>query len=163
MAAGQFGDLTAGARAAVPFIQSGVARGLSGNRIIAELKAAGTSARRSDVLTIARTIRGERSAGLRVANIRPDFRPDPSRIPVAASPTMKREFTFKVRVDGLGPDGSGVRKGIMVTTDRLLTRREIEDRAREMLDDEDKDYGIEWQSLLIESAFRRGGAFTIGP
>ena len=163
MAAGQFGDLTAGARAAVPFIQSGVARGLSGNRIIAELKAAGTSARRSDVLTIARTLRGERSAGLRVANIRRDFRPDPSRIPVRKKTRRQANFTYRVEVEGINRWGEKEVRRFGMGEDRLNTRGWLDDRAEDIAKEWKGESEMTELTVKIIGVWQRGGPVVLGP
>jgi hypothetical protein len=157
-----FGRLSAAARQAIPFIEGGVSRGLSGNTILTSLRATGSGARRRDVQAIVRGIKGQQRAGLRVANIRRDFRPDPARIDVSKHQKMRNEFTFKVEVSGRDMAGNKIKTGIMVTTDELHTRGWIEDKATELLKDENRDYGIEVESVLIKTAIRMGGAFELG-
>ena len=75
---------------------------------------------------------------------------------------MRNEFTFKVEVSGRDMAGNKIKTGIMVTTDELHTRGWIEDKATELLKDENRDYGIEVESVLIKTAIRMGGAFELG-
>lgn len=156
-----FGNLSAAARQAIPYIEAGLARGLSGNQILNGLKAAGSGARRIHVQAIVRNLRGQGESGLRVANIRRDLRPDPSRITVSKIGRMRNEFAFKVEITGRDIDGNEVKRGIMVSTDELLTREEIEERAKEAYNKDGAEYGVIADTFTIVSAKRKGGSFSM--
>lgn len=139
-----------------------MARGLSGNVILNALRASGSGARRRDVQSIVRTIKGQQRSGVAVRNTRLDRRSDPSRMAVSEFGRMRKEFTYKVELLGTDADGNEIKRGIMVTTDNLHTRGEIERRARLLLRNEKADYGIDVESMQIVSAVRKGGQFELG-
>jgi len=94
-----------------------------------ELSAAGIGVRRTDLLEAVRGIRGATLAADRLKSVRSDLRPDPARLPHAVTRQL-REYSFRVRVQGLNPlSGQHESRWFQVSTNELLTRNEIEDVA----------------------------------
>lgn len=129
MARGSRPGLSRSANRALPFIESGLSRGLSTTQLQRQLSESGLGVRRADLLDAVRTIRGTELAADRLKAVRSDLRPDPQRMPVARTRQL-REYSFRVRVQGINPDtGERQARYFQVATDDLLTRSEIEEIA----------------------------------
>lgn len=121
--------LSPSANRALPFIESGLSRGMSTTVLQRELSAAGIGVRRADLLEAVRAVRGATLAADRLKSVRSDLRPDPSRLPHAVTRQL-REYSYKVRVQGFSPTtGQPETRYFSVATNDLLSRNEIEDVA----------------------------------
>ena len=121
--------LTGSAARSLPFIESGLTRGMSTAAIQAELSSAGIGVRRTDLLAAVRSIRGAGAAADRLKFIRGDYRPDPAGLPHAVTRQL-REYSFRVRVQGYNPlSGQQESRYFQVSTNELISRNEIESVA----------------------------------
>jgi len=129
MVRGSRPGLSPSANRALPFIESGLSRGMSTTVLQRELAANGLGVRRSDLLEAVRSIRGTEQAADRLRSVRLDLRPDPARMPHSRTRQL-REYSFRVRVQGINPEtGEQQSRYFQVATDDLLTRGEIEEIA----------------------------------
>lgn len=149
-------QLTSRVRGLLPIIESGVASGLSSRTINEAIRAAtGTGLRRQVLLDIMRDMRGIAQAGEGLQFVRLDRAPDPTRVPRALTP-IRRAFGSTVRVEGvLLSTGQAVTRFVQVTHDSVLTRGEIEDIAAGFLEDEEAEYGIELDRVLLVRQVQR--------
>jgi hypothetical protein len=143
-------DLTLQARQAIPFVESGLARGLSMNAIQRSLSEAGIGVRRAELLEVGRRVRGAELAADRLKFVRPDYRPDPALLAESISGKQLRGYSFTVRIRGLvelpgGAVASGERY-VNVATDELLSRAEIEEAAEAFLEDDEV-----YEPFVVES------------
>lgn len=143
-------------RRLLPTIEGGVAAGLSSRAINAAITSAtGTGIRRQVLLDIMREIRGIEVAGERLQFVRLDRAPNPTRVPTALTP-IRRAFGSTVRVEGrLLSTGEMVTRHVQVTHDSVLTRGRIEEIAASFLEDEEAEYGIDLERVLLVKQVRR--------
>lgn len=152
-------DLSPKARQALPYIESGLARGLSGNAIQRELSLAGIGLRRTDLQEAIRGLRGAELAADRLKFVRPDRRVDPSRLAPAITRQL-REYSFRVRIEGVNAvTGETERRYVNVSTDRLLTAEDIDSIAASYVIQDAEDLpsaspGFEVESVNLVSATR---------
>lgn len=163
MAAPLLATLSAAARAAFPIISSAVSRGVSRNATQALLQAAGLGIRRTSLLSIYNAIAEERSAASFLRNMRPTFRPDPRRLPVAISRLLRR-YSFTVELRGRDSlTNARVSRWVTIALDSLRTRREIEEIALEPEITDSKPDTFEVEEAIIDSGRRAGEAGSIFP
>lgn len=123
-------SLTPSLRIALPFIQSGVERGLSANGIISALRGAGMGARRSSVLGVVRALQGIKEQTGYLKYVRRDLSPDVSKLPNALTP-IRKQYAYTVRLQGVDLAGNTAESFVTVSTDNpALTRGEIEAEAQ---------------------------------
>ncbi len=148
--------LTARARRLLPIIEGGVTAGLSSRSINAAITTAtGSGLRRQVLLDIMRELRGVQIAGEALQFVRLDRVPNPLRVPTALTP-IRRAFGSTVRIVGsLFDTGEGVTRFVQVTHDGVLTRGEIEAIAEGFIEDEEAEYGIDLQSVLLVRQVKR--------
>ena len=148
--------LTARVRRLLPMIESGVASGLSSRAINTAIqRATGTGLRRQVLLDAMREVRGIQTLGERLQFVRLDRSPDPTRVPTALTP-IRRGFGSTVRIEGrLLETGELVTRHVQVTHDSVLTRGQIEDIAASFLEDEEAEYGIDLERVLLVKQVRR--------
>jgi hypothetical protein len=147
--------LSSSAARALPFIESGVSRGLSTTQIQTELSAGGIGVRRTDLLEAVRAVRGAELAADRLKSVRSDYRPDPSRLPQAVTRQL-REYSFRVRVQGYNPEtGNPESRYFNVSTNELMTREDIESVALGYSVDTDVYLPFEPEQVDLVSATRR--------
>lgn len=153
--------LSRAARTAYPAIQRGVREGLSSRRIDDALrKEFGSSIRRATLLDIMRREQSvvERSERLKFLGL--DRRPSPASLAEALT-KIRREYSFTVEVTGtMVSTGASLTQHITVTSDTLLTRREIEEAARDLVESDKDQYGVEVESVTITRGMRAGPAGT---
>ncbi len=138
----------------LPVAQGAVARNLSGNAAIRVFRAAGEAIRRVDALDVLRTIRGILSKGSNVKFLKLDARFDPSRLPHKETVT-RRNFGFNVRVNSFDPTtGEVLKEFVTVSTDSVLTRREIEDFAEAAATDTSYGKDLETTGAELQSGFK---------
>ena len=128
-------ELLPSARVALPFVQSMVEDGLSTTDIQAALSEAGLGVRRTDLLALVRGIRGIEESRSYLESVRDTFRPDPSRLPSPIVNTL-RTYSFQVRLTGRDADTGELRdERVTISTNTLLTAREIKDAALSLIPD----------------------------
>ena len=149
-------QLTSRIRRLLPAIESGVTAGLSSRAINAAIvKATGSGVRRQTLLDIIREIKGIQTAGESLQFVRLDRAPNPSRVPTALTP-IRRAFGSTVRIEGtLFDTGETITRHVQVTHDSVLTRGQIEDIAASFLEDEESEYGINLERVLLVKQVRR--------
>ncbi len=149
-------SLSTRVRRLLPTITRGVSAGLSSRAINAAITAAeGSGLRRQVLLDVMREIRGIQSVGESLQFVCLDRIPNPSRIPTALTP-IRRAFGSTVRVQGtLLGTGELVTRHIQVTHDTVLTRGQIEDIATSFIEDEEAEYGIDLERVLLVRQVRR--------
>lgn len=153
--------LSAAALRALPFIRSGVARGLSANRIAAALEEGGLGIRRTDLLSAVRAVRGEGQAAERLKFIRKDRQPDPLRLAPAITKTL-RQYSFVARVQGALTDtGERETRYVTISTSRLRNIGDLEDLAASLASDPEAYAGLEVDQVDIVSAVTAGGEGTL--
>lgn len=102
-----------------------------------------------------REIRGIQTAGESLQFVRLDRAPNPTRVPTALTP-IRRAFGSTVRIEGsLLDTGERVTRHVQVTHDGVLTRGQIEDIAAGFLEDEESEYGISLERVLLVQQVRR--------
>jgi hypothetical protein len=150
--------LTASARLAYPLIAGGVRRGLSFESIGGIVRAEGLTIANDALRSAIRLERELVLAGTRLRFLGFDTRPNPLNLPEALT-ALRREFSFTVEVLG-HPTGGGsdVTQFITVSTDKLLTRREIEESARGAVEGNQGRYGFTVESVLLTGGIRSGAA-----
>lgn len=146
---------SASIRRALPLIQAGVSRGLSSTALQRSLSRTGFGVRRTDLLDAMRSIRGEERAGSALRSIRRDRKPDPLRLPIAKT-SIRRNFSFDVKVTGFDSNtGERFDRFITIATDDLMTRQEIEDKATEVIEDDQENYPMDIDTIVIQRGRRR--------
>ncbi len=150
--------LTSAARVAYPLIKAGVARGMGANAIGRSLKAAKLGIRRQVLLDIVRAETGIQRAGAALRFVGLNKLPNIARLPHALHKT-RRQFSFVVRVAGRALDtGLEIVQNISVSTDTVLTRRELQRIAEQAIEDNQNQYGLIIDSSLLISGIRAGEA-----
>lgn len=128
-------ELLPSARAALPFVQSMVEQGLTSTDIQAALSEAGLGVRRTDLLSLIRGIKGIEESRTYLESVRDDFRPDPSRLPNPIVNTL-RTYSFQVSLNGRDSETGELRtERVTISTNSLLTAREIKDMALSLIPD----------------------------
>ncbi|HXK37160.1 MAG: hypothetical protein A2V70_19440 [Planctomycetes bacterium RBG_13_63_9] len=90
-----------------------------------------------------RELRSLSNAGAHVATLADNARPDPGRLPFALT-DLRRQYSFLVEVEGRSIKTGGIlRQHVTVSTDRLLTREQMEDAAIEAVETDEDRYGLE--------------------
>jgi hypothetical protein len=149
--------LTRAARIAMPFIERGVAEGLSSRSIERAIRAGGLAApRRQVLLDIMRGYReiAERSSVLKYLKL--ENRPDVSRM-ASALTRIQRAYSFTMEVRGVisGTNEPLVRH-VTVSSDSVLTRGEMEESAATAVLSGQERYGIEVTQILPIRAVKAG-------
>jgi hypothetical protein len=153
--------LSPSALRALPFIRSGVAQGLSANRLQATLTGTAYAVRRTDLLAAIRQVTGEQLAGDRLKFVRKDRYPDPARLQTAATTTLRR-YSFVAQVRGFDPQtGQSDRRWVTVSTSNLMTVGDMESLAAEIAADPEVYTPFETEDVLITSAVRSGERGTL--
>jgi hypothetical protein len=153
--------LSAIARQAFPFIVRGVREGLSSNAIGRLLSESGFGIRRQTLLDLVRAQKGVQTAGAALRFLRQNAIPNPNRLPEALT-TIRRAFSFTVEVRGRSLEtDERVTQHVTVTTDRLLTRREIEELAGEAVERAGDRYGFEQEEAVLIGGLKAGPRGTL--
>jgi len=148
-------------RAALPIIKSGVAKGLSGNKIAGILKGQGFKIRRQSLLDIIRAERGIKTAGAALKFLGMNRFPNPLRLPPALT-RIRRKYSFIVKVTtSLLATGETIEQNITISTSKLLTRGELQQRAENMITDNQERYGLEVIVSQLIEGIRAGDSGTL--
>lgn len=143
MALSWLSSWTASARAAYGGIIRGVREGLSARAIGSSLRAGGMSFSNDFLFSAVREVRKLSNAGSLVAALGDNQRPDPAKLPFALTETRRR-YSFLVEVEGTNSQtGAVTRQHVTVSTDRLLTRGEMEAAAIDAVESAPDRYGLE--------------------
>ena len=123
------------AGAALPYIESLVAKGLGTEEVVSALKAASLSFRRTDMLSVIREVSGVHSTRDYLTSIRNDFVPDPARLAAPVSKTL-RAFSFRVAVHGTDADtGEKTTQHVTISTSDLMTVGDMKQRAIDLVEE----------------------------
>jgi len=153
--------LTRTARRAFPIIQGAVRRGLSANRIQSLLSSVKLGIRRTSLLDLIRREKGIEIGAANLRAVRRDRIPDPRRMPEALT-TLKRAFSFKVRLQGIDTStGEDIDRFVQVSLDRPRTRGDIEDLGASFAFEDPERYGIDLTSVTLQSGVKAGFPGTI--
>jgi hypothetical protein len=150
------------ARAAFPIIEGGVSRGLSATAINSLIRdTMGSGIRRQTLLDIMRAVRNIETTSSQLRFLAPDRLPNPNRLAVSAT-VMRRRYAFVVDVHGThASTGAPILKRVTISTDQLLTRAQIEDEAQSLMEDEESEYGIDVNRVVLVRGMRAGEAGTL--
>ena len=148
-------SLSASARRALPFIERSVRTGVSSTALQSALSARGMGVRRTDLLDAIRHVRGVERRSNALASVRKDRKPDPTRIAIART-NIRRSFSFVVRVRGFDMvSGELTERFVTITSDKVLSRQEIEDAAQDMFEEGVSNYPMDIQNVTLQKALRR--------
>lgn len=151
-------ELTASARLAYPVIQGGVRQGLSIADIGQIVRSSGLRIANDALSQAVALERDLVDRGSRLKFLPLDARPNPENLPEALT-EIQRAYSFVVAVTGQVAGGARSQTiHVTVSTDSLLTRREIEDAAISAVEGNAGKYGIQTSGALIESGVRAGAA-----
>jgi hypothetical protein len=143
MALSWLDQFPASARLAYPGIVRGVREGLSARAIGRALRAGGLTFADRFLFAAVRLERDVFAAGQVVSSLGDRQRPDPARLPEALH-AIQRRYSFLVEVEGDSlSTGERIRQHVTISTDRLLTRREMEDAAIDAVESLPSEYGME--------------------
>ena len=143
------------------FLRSGAAQGLSAESVLTALRNAGQGYRRTDFLRDYSIIRNVEQAHERLRFIPGDRRPDPSRLPVATTKTLRR---YAVTVELRGFDtatGEQTTRHVTISSDNILTVDEYLDEAAELVSDPERYSSMEIERSSVISAVRSGELGTL--
>lgn len=153
--------LSRAARRAYPMLEAGVARGLSANANIAAYLAGGGQIRRQTGLDMIRRIRGVEDLSSRVRNIRPEFTPDPRRIPEALT-KLRRAFSFRVRLRGTDiSTGDDFERFVNISLNKPTNRALIERMAEAFQLSSSDRYGMDLDEVQLVGAVKAGDLGTL--
>lgn len=150
--------LSKAARTSWPHIRGGVRRGLPSRSIGAALRKHGFHVANETLLTLMRHERAliAHSADVRFINL--NARPSISRMLDALTP-IQRKFSYGVRVRAYLSDTTiPVERWVTIVSDRNLTRRQIQNAARNMIERASDRYGLDVVESQLTSALKRGTA-----
>lgn len=158
MAQSLLSKLGKSAAQAYPIIQRGIREGLSANAIQKVLRDSGLGVRRTSLLEVVRAERGVQEAGERLRFLRPDRRPDPSRLPLAIT-KQRRLYSYTIRIRGADPfTAEPFERWFNVSSDQLLTRNDVEAIAEEFSREDGLSPTIGAREFQLVRAQRAGPA-----
>ena len=143
--------LTLANRKLIPFIRRAVREGLSSRQTERIIREAGIRVSRSRFIVPALREYNqlERQGRAAVSGVR-TRRINTRRLPPAAT-RIAQNYSYRVRITTIGPDGLPIESYIQVGTDRSdLTRGMIEDAARDIITDSPDTYGLDSFEVDIE-------------
>jgi len=125
------------------------------------LRAENLGIRRTSLLDIIRREKGIEIAGSNLRSMRRNLIPDPRRIPEALT-TLKRAFSFKVRLRGIDTaTGESLERFVQVSLDRPRSRAEVEDIGASFAFEDPERYQLALTEVLLQSAVKAGLQGTI--
>ncbi len=134
---------SASARAAYGGIIRGVREGLSARAIGSALRAGGMSFSNAFLFSAVKEVRNLSNAGGLVAALGDNQRADPSSLPFALT-EIRRRYSFLVEVQGTSmKSGALMKQNVTVSSDRNLTRLEMEEAAIDAVEEGSDRYGLE--------------------
>lgn len=119
------------------------------------LSARGMGVRRTDLLDAIRHVRGVERRTNALASVRRDRKPDPTRIAIART-NIRRSFSFVLRARGFDMvSGELTERFVTIASDKVLSRQELEDAARDMFEEGTSNYPMDIQNITLQKALRR--------
>lgn len=148
--------LRGSALSAYPGIVRGVRQGLSSRQITETLRTAGINVSRTrTVLPLMREVLRVERQGKAVRYVAKNKPIDVTKLPTAIT-SLRRDFSYTVRVRGFAEGVGQVERYITVSTDNpMMTPGEIERAAQEILGDQLNEYGLEVNQLTVVGGQRR--------
>ena len=144
------------ARRASPIIRRAVREGVSSRQLTKILRDAGLGIRRQTLLDLMRKETERALMGPVLSALRLDRMPNPMRLPPALT-KIRRAYSFTVRVRGTEfESGISMEQFVTITTDKLLTRGEIESLANLVMEKDLNRYGLDVTELLLIGGQRAG-------
>lgn len=130
------------ARTALPTIRGAVARGVSGTVIERTLQRVGINVTQPTLTRVVTAERRRREAGAALQFLGRNRVPNPTRLPLSLTP-IARQYAFLVELRGTSAaTGEAVSKWITISTDSLMSRQELEDRAAELFEQDPEAYDV---------------------
>ena len=144
------------ARRASPLIRRAVREGVSSRQLTQILRDAGLGIRRQTLLDLMRHESERILTGPVLSALRLDRMPNPMRLPPALT-KIRRAYSFTVRVRG-EEFGTGIKmeQFVTITTDKLLTRGEIESLANLVVEKDLERYGLDIATVTLIGGQRAG-------
>lgn len=144
------------ARAAFPFIQSGVRRGLSTRAIEQSIRKAGIPVSRArTIVPLARELRAIEQAGRNIRNIGKTRTINVDRLPLAVT-RQRRRYAFIVRITGIDAEQGLIERHVTVSTDRKkITPEELEAAAEQMALGEGESGSLQDVSATLQFGTRQ--------
>lgn len=148
--------LTKTARIAYPIVKRGVREGLSGRAIGQILKNSNLGIRTQTLFEIIRREKRIQSKGAQLRFLRLASMPNPDRLPKALT-VIRRRYAFILEVAGtISQTGESFLRHITVSTDTLMTRQQLEDVGRMILEDDPSAYPLEIDKVTLNSGVQQG-------
>ena len=153
--------LTRGLLRALPFVDRGIAEGLSANAIGRALAAEGLGVQRSVLLRYIREARGLEARSDYFRALRTDARPDPNRLPEALT-KLRRNYSTRVKVRGYDSQtGQEVTRYFTVSSDLPLTKDEAIEDILAQIEEDDERYPLEVEEATALRQVRAGPRGTL--
>lgn len=150
-------SLPRSSRIAYPIVQRGVAEGFSSRRLADALAKGGIGIRRQSLLDMMRLERGIQATGGLFQKIGRDFAPAPERLPFALH-GISNAFSYVVKVEGsLLATGQRFEGYVTVSSDRSLSRQDIESAAEDATTRKGTEYEMEVDQVTIVRGVRNPG------
>lgn len=160
MAGSVLDGLSKTARAAYPFISSGVRQGLSANAIGRSLADAGLSIRRQALLDLVRLEKGATDYGKILRSLSRTARIDVGALPESIT-KIRRAYAYVLEVRGTTAGGGVLTKHVTVSSDQPnLSASDLEAAAQEMGEGPNPSGGLTVTSVSIVRGMRAGAAGT---
>lgn len=148
------------ARIAYPFIVAGTRRGLSSRAIERTIRAAGLQISRArSILPIMRDERARIAHGLRLKHEPLNATIDVDKLPHAITRLPRGRYSYTVRITGIDVNYNFIDRFTQVSTDRYLTREQIQDVAYENALDEGESVTLQDISVTLEDGVQRLSPF----
>lgn len=161
MAAPFLAGLSARARRAYPIVRRAVREGLSANQTQLLLQRNDMGFRRRVLLDMFRFEKGIQLKNVPLRTLGRSRFPDPSRLGEAIT-KIRRAFSFQLEVSGASiQTGETLTRFVTVTTDRLMTRAELEDMAGRTVAGDTSAYELDLQAVQLVGGLRAGEAGTL--
>lgn len=141
------------ARAAIPFISSGVRRGLSISQIHQALTAGGSNITQRMTASIARQVRGARSSAAYQNSLPGDAFPNPARYTYATN-LLSSNYVYHVRATGIDlASGVQVDQFISISSDTLLSNNDLAESLDTIISTSPTDYNMQLTNATVEEVY----------
>jgi hypothetical protein len=139
------------------YIEAGLRRGLSANRILLELREAGLGIRRQTFLALVREVRGAEQVGNALNFVRYNFKPSAALFQPTEAYLRSRYIVFAEARTRELLDLLGRPVGAAFGFERIPTRGELQERVQDILEEVVETYGvtIRAEDIRFTHAFRR--------
>lgn len=154
-------SLARSARMALPAIARGVREGFSIARIGEAVRGGGIRIANDSLRALVAAEREIWRAGNALKFLNLSSRPNPRNLPQALT-SLRRQYSFTVEVQGtLIQTGKAITQNVTVTTDSLLTRRQIQDLAVSAVESSRARYGISVDRAMLVRGVKAGSLGTL--